>query len=408
MRILFSHCNYPAQFRRLAPALAADGHDVHFLFKNKEWHATPPDGIFLHRYPAKGARNHSAVHPYIRKFDEAVAEGQNSFRAAKKMQNEGWEPDVIISHAGFGNGLYLSDVFPKAARVGLFEWFYKAEGSDVEFLEHGNINDDKKLRLRTWNAQLLLEFIQCDAVVCPTAWQRHQFPLQLQEKISTIHEGIDAQGLSMLRAKRGLRPEWLPESGQNIISYVSRGFEEYRGFQQAMEACALIQADKPDVHVVIAGSDSVCYGSPRRDGRSWQEWATTESGLDSKRTTWLGSIGTEKYQTLLTHTDVHLYLTVPFILSWSLLEAMATGCPIVSSATAPVQEVMTDGYDGILKEFWNPKQIAKGLAYILENPENAAQIGKKAQLTASRFDAAKGLEQWRSLISAATSVSHQT
>lgn len=402
MRILFSHCNYPAQFRRLAPALAADGHDVHFLFKDHEWHAPPADGVVLHRYPAAGQRNQASVHPYLRKFDEAVAEGQNSYRAARELLDHGWKPDVIISHAGFGNGLYLMDLFPQAHRIGLFEWFYKADGSDVDFLQHGIVDDNQRLRLRTWNAQLLLELIQCDAAVCPTAWQRQQFPTMLQKNISLIHEGIDCQSLQKLRHNIEERPDWLPSSENKIISYVSRGFEQYRGFPQAMQALAEVQANLPNTHVVIAGSDIVCYGSNRTDGRSWKQWAEAESGLDPLRTTWLGPVATDQYHALLAHTDAHLYLTIPFILSWSLLEAMAAGCPIVSSATAPVQEVMTHGHDGLLANFWQPSQIANCLVHLLNDQQHAERLGKHAQQTAQRYDASKGLTLWQGLLGTLT------
>ena len=153
MRILFSHCNFPAQFRRLAPALANRGNGVVFLAKSKEWHAPEPDGFRLvvtatHR---EGGGDH--LHPYLRRFDQAVLEGQGVFRACMKLKAEGWEPDLVITHVGFGNGLYIRDAFPKARKIGLFEWYYNSSNSDVDFLQSGPISRDQALRLRTWNAR---------------------------------------------------------------------------------------------------------------------------------------------------------------------------------------------------------------------------------------------------------------
>ena len=235
MRILFSHCNFPAQFRRLAPALAQRGHEVVFLAKAKEWHAPEPEGFRLFVTTTHRSGGSEALHPYLRRFDQAVLEGQGVFRACLQLKAEGWEPDLAITHVGFGNGFYLRDAFPKVRKIGFFEWFYNSSNSDVDFLQPGLIERDKALRLRTWNAQTLMELADCDLGVVPTHFQRQQFPDHLASKLVVAHEGVDVEKLAALRDQRPPRPSCLPQSsGLEVLTYVSRGFEEYRGFPQAV------------------------------------------------------------------------------------------------------------------------------------------------------------------------------
>jgi len=399
MRILISHCSYPSQFRRLAPALAAEGHELVFLHRHHEWHAPQPEGFRLCRYQVARAGEDPAGHPYLRRFEDAVAEGQAAYRAARQLAEEGFEPDLIISHAGFGGGLYLGDAFPKAKRIGLFEWYYNAFGSDVDFLQQGQVDADRQLRVRTWNAHLLLELADCDAAVVPTAWQQQQFPEAWRERLHLIHEGVDVITLRQLRKQPPPAPTWLPQGeGIELVSYVSRGFEPYRGFPQAMQALALVQQQRPNAHVLIAGSDAVCYGAGREDGTTWAEWARQEAGLAPERTHWLGALQTSDYHALLAYTQAHLYLTIPFVLSWSLIEAMAAGCPLVASATPPVEEVINHGVEGLLAPFWEHQAIAHELCSLLNNQEQATRLGKAARKAARSYAAEAGLQAWRELI----------
>ena len=403
MRILISHCTYPSQFRRLAPALAAQGHEVVFLHQGHEWHATPSPGVRLVRYESARPKDPEVGHPYLRRLETAVCQGQAAYRASRALEQEGFIPDLILSHAGFGSGLYLGDAFPKAKRISLFEWYYNAFGSDVDFLQKGQVEPDRQLRVRTWNSQLLLELADCDAAVVPTDWQRQQFPAFTRSQLTLIHEGVDVAGLGRLRAHKPKPPTWLPQGdGVEIVSYVSRGFEEYRGFPQAMNALALLQQQHPNVQACIAGNDQAFYGTGRGDGRSWKQWAQTESGLDPARTHWLGALGNDDYHCLLAYTQAHLYLTIPFVLSWSLLEAMAAGCPIVASATAPIQEVIDHRLEGLLADFWTPHHIAEQMSQLLCDQSLARSVGDRAMARASHYSADAGLQGWSQLISTLT------
>jgi len=401
MRILISHNNYPAQFRRLAPALAQQGHDVVFVAQQQEWHAPPPsDGVRLITYQPHRAGGSEALHPYLRRFEACVLQGQAAFRACHALQQEGWQPDCVLNHVGFGNGFYLSDLFPKARRIGLFEWYYNSRDADVDFLRRGAVEPDRAMRLRTWNAQILLELAHCHCGVVPTQWQWRQFPPQLRTHLQVIHEGVDLERLAQLRGAGLARPACLPrDPSLEILTYVSRGFEEYRGFPQAMQAIALLQAERPHLHVLIVGSDAVAYGAQRVDGRSWATWAREELPLDPTRTHWLGALQEPDYHQVLACSDVHLYLTVPFVLSWSLIEAMAAGCALVASATAPVQEVLQDRHSARLVDFFSPEAQAAAVAELLEDSAERQRLAEAARTAARHYGAAAGLEAWTQLLS---------
>ena len=402
MRVLFSHINYPAQFRRLAPALVAEGHDVVFICRQREWHAPPADdGLRLIHYDVSRPGGSAVVHPYLRRMEQAVIEGQAAYRAAAALASSGWQPDCIVNHVGYGNGLFLGDAFPQARRIGLFEWYYNAFGSDVDFLHLGSVDLDLRLKLRIWNAQLLVELAACDQAVVPTQWQRNQFPKALQHRLAVIHEGVDVVHLSQLDRLNLPRPSCLPpDPNLEVLTYVSRCFEEYRGFPQAMRAIARLQQRRPRLHVLIAGHDGVAYGATRNDGRSWGEWARHEVPIDPARTHWLGMLQDQAYWQVLAHSTVHLYLTVPFVLSWSLLEAAAAGCALVASTTGPVLEVLEHGVSALLVDFFDPEAQASAISTLLDSAGMRHELSRGAQAVARRYSAEKGLVSWRRLIAA--------
>lgn len=399
MRILFSHTNHPAQFRRLVPALVAEGHEVIFLAQSNEWHAPQIAGYRLKPVHPHRSSGGAHVHPFLRRFETAVLLGQATFRSARELKQQGWYPDVIVNHVGFGNGLYLSDVFPKARRVALFEWYYNADGSDLAFLHPEGVSDDHRLRLRTWNAQTLLELADVDVAITPTIWQQMQFPSWIRPRLRVIHEGIDIHRLRGLRQQvQRIRPFGLPPGQIEVVTYLSRCFEEYRGFPQAMRSLARLQRERPKVHLLLAGSDEIAYGKPRSDGRSWRKWAVDELALDPARTHWLGILKSEQYEELLQCSDVHLYLTVPFVLSWSLLEAMAAGCAIVASRTAPVLEVMEHERSGLLVDFWKEDEQVAAMHRFLEETDLRRLCATGAKSEASKYSALEGIRQWRAVL----------
>ena len=308
-------------------------------------------------------------------------------------------PDLMITHVGFGNGLFLRDVFPMARKIGFFEWFYNSSNSDVDFLQPGPIESDQALRLRTWNAQTLMELADCDVGVVPTQFQYQQFPEHLTSRLVVAHEGVDVDYLSTLRVNRPPRPSCLPNSSDlEVLTYVSRGFEEYRGFPQAMRTISMLQKRRPNLHALIVGSDLVAYGSGRSDQRSWGEWARADLSLDTQRTHWMGPLQSAEYHAVLAWSDIHLYLTVPFVLSWSLIEAMAARCCIVGSATPPVEELLQDGQSARLVDFFDSPAQALAIENLLENPDQRSRLSTAAVQKARDYSSADGLKRWLELI----------
>ena len=399
MRLLVSHTNFPAQFRRLVPAWVDQGHEVVFLARHREWHAPPPQGYRLVHYTPHRGGGGAAIHPYLRRLETAVLEGQAAFRAATALGQQGWQPDWIINHVGFGNGLYLGDAFPSARRIGLFEWYYNPRNSDVDFLPPHQVPADQQLRLRTWNAQTLLELASCDVAVVPTHWQRQQFPAPLRDRLQVIHEGVDTALLGQLRSAAIPRPACLPDDPEiEVLTYVSRCFEAYRGFPQAIEVIARLQQRRPRLHVLLVGHDGTAYGQGRPDGRGWAEWARQALPLDPARTHWLGSLQEQAYHQVLACSTVHLYLTVPFVLSWSLLEAMAAGCAIVASATPPVQEVLEHGSSALLVDFFDVEGQVGALIDLLDNPAERCRLATAAQQRGAVYADQLGLSRWSALL----------
>lgn len=379
MRILFAHSSFPAQFAHLAAHLAADpAHEVVFLTSTA---ARPIAGVKprIIRATRKAA---PSTHHYLQPLENAVLLGQAAFRECQKLMSEGFRPDVIYAHAGFGPGLFLKDAFPDVPLVGYFEWFYRSDRSDADFLAPRGLSVDNRLRIRMRNAGILTELLQCDCGVCPTTFQRHQFPREFQRKLVTLHDGVDTDFFKPGdggQARQRLPITGLPEDAV-IITYTARGLEPYRGFPQFMQALVLIQQRHPRVHAIIAGCDRVFYSPPPPAGTTYKELMLKRlPQLDRQRLHFVDFLSLNDYRAVLQASAVHVYLTVPFVLSWSLIEAMATGCAIIGSDTPPVREVIKDTANGLLVDFRSPEAIANGVTRVLGDRDLAHRLGEAAR-----------------------------
>lgn len=399
MRLLLAHTNYPAQFRRLVPAWVAQGHDVVFIAKSREWHAPQPDGYRVISYKPHRDGSGAYQHPFLRRLEAGIIEGQSAYRAATLLLDEGWQPDFIISHVGFGSGLFLKELFPHALKISFFEWYYNYVNSDVDFFPPRFVSADHKQQLKVWNTEMLHELVSCDHAVVPTHWQLAQFPKRFHDLLHVIHEGVDTSRLSTLRPSDAPRLACLPQSENiQVLTYVSRCFEDYRGFPQVVEVLSQLLKLRPNLHVLMVGQDCTAYGTPRPDGIGWSDWARKNTLRDSPRIHWLGSVQYDTYHQVLACSDVHLYLTIPFILSWSLLEAMAAACPIVSCATPPVQEVLEHDKSALLSDFFDVPDLVRSVQSILDDPTLAARLGSQAQSTAQFYSFERGLAAWNNLL----------
>lgn len=329
------------------------------------------------------------IHPYVKPLEEAVLEGQAVCRMAQKLKAEGFVPDIVYGHSGWGPTLFMRDIFPTAKLLCYFEWFYHAHGSNCDFdpTEPLDLNDEAKIRVQ--NAQILLDLCSCDQGLSPTYWQQQQFPAEFHSKIKVLHDGIDTE---FFRPNPGLKLV-LPQINldlidvEELITYVARGMEPYRGFPQFIEAVAILQKQRPRCHVVIVGDDRVAYGLTRSDGKTYKQYMLETVSLDLDRVHFTGSLPYSKYLQVLQASSVHVYLTYPFVLSWSMLEALSTGCLVVASNTPPVREVIEDEVNGLLVDFFSPQMIADRVSEVLDHPDRMAELRTQARQTIiERYD----------------------
>ncbi|MGK7945855.1 MAG: glycosyltransferase family 4 protein [Microcystaceae cyanobacterium] len=393
MRILFLHPNFPAQFRHLAVQLARDPKNK-VVFGTKRKEGELPGVIKTIYQPSREAR--PETHHYVRTIENAVLQGQAVYRLTDYLKSQGFIPDIVYGHSGWGPTLFIKDIFPKAELLCYFEWFYNAHGSDADFDPKDPLNADDEARIRIKNTPILTDLYSCDRGSAPTFWQRQQFPPEFHSKISVCHDGIDTQYFVPKPDAKLVLPSVNLDLSEvsEIITYVARGMEPYRGFPQFMETVSILQKRRPQCHIVVVGEDRVAYGKNLPDGKTYKQLMLETLTLDLSRLHFTGPLPYGQYLQVLQASSAHIYLTRPFVLSWSMLEAMSVGCLIVASNTPPVKEIIEDGVNGLLVDFFAPEKIADRVEEVLENPEEMDKIRQQARITIQeKYDLANLLPQ---------------
>jgi glycosyltransferase involved in cell wall biosynthesis len=391
MQYLFVHQNFPGQFKHVTRALATNPNNRVVGMgesRNIGTRATPHPAIFLAHYTCPTESN-SKTHHYVRSLEQHVRRGQSVYRSAQALQKKGFNPDVVVAHSGWGESLFLKDLFPNARHIYYFEHNYRGTGADVGFDPEFPSSVDDLLRLRILNSTQLISLAACDGGLSPTQWQRSGFPAPLHEKIRVIHEGIDTLSL---------RPDpqaclqigtQVYKTGDEVVTFVARNLEPYRGFHTFMRALPRLLARSPRTRVLILGGNGVSYGKKLPSGQTYRQIYSEELGdtIDWSRVTFAGTLPPTEYVKALQISSAHVYLTYPFVLSWSMLEAMSTGCALVASATAPVKEIINHADNGLLVDFFDPNALADTLLHILHNPQQYAAMRARARQTiVDRYD----------------------
>ena len=377
MKVLFAHQNMPGQFGHLAQALAREpGSTVLFATQRKD-RELPGVGKLPYE-PARAATE--GGHHYLRLIEEAVLNGQAVARVMMALKDKGFEPDVIVGHPGWGETLFAKDIFPRSGLVAYCEFFFQADSGLVVGADTA-ATLDQKLRTRVENAHLLLALDACDRGWSPTAWQQSRFPELYRPKIDVVFDGVDTERLRPGPAARFVLPDGQAlTAGDEIITYVSRGLEPQRGFPQFARALPAVLKARPGAQVVIAGEDKPYYGARPAPDDSWRALVEREGVIDPSRVHFVGRIPYDRYVALLQVSSVHVYLTTPFVLSWSFFEAMAAGCLVVGSRSAPVLELLRDGVNGLTTSFDDPRLIAEDIVRALVHP-GAADLRRAARAT---------------------------
>ena len=384
MRILLVHRNFPGQFRYLAPALVRAGHKVGVLTWDQNQNPRPlPTATYQHNMG-----NTRALTGF---YQDNAENGAAAARAAYGIAQKGDSPDVVFGSINWGETLFLREVWPNARHLGYAEFCYKTRGLDTGFdpeFSRPSVESDMRTVART--GHLILAGTRADALLSPTEFQKQSFPPELHQKISVIHDGVATDRIAPDPGATFQVPNGpLLKVGDEVLTFVNRNLEPYRGYHILMRALPAVMAARPNLQVVMVGGDGRGYGPVPGGDKSWKQIFLDEVGdkLDLRRLHFTGRVPYPDLLNLLRVGRAHVYMTYPFVLSWSMLEAMSLGCVVVGSNTAPVAEAITDGENGHLVDFFDVEGWSNKLIEVLSDP--AAQIPIRAaarQSIIERYD----------------------
>jgi glycosyltransferase involved in cell wall biosynthesis len=382
MKILFVHQNFPGQYQHLARYLGAiPGNQVVFITQRRD--VSLPGVKNIVYQPSRPVTK--GIHHYLHEVEAGVLNAQEVARTALELKKAGFVPDVMLAHNGWGEPWYLKEIFPSAPLLGYFEFFYRMHGADVGFDPAIPSVFDTGPRVRTKNVGNLLGLEAADYGQCPTEWQKSGYPERYHSMLHVVHEGIQTDLVVPNKLARVRIPDADIElsAEDEVVTYVARNLEAYRGFPQFMRSLPAILERRPNAHVVIVGGDETSYGPRLPEGQTFRQQLLDELGsaLDLKRVHFLGKVPYAVFLNLIQLSSVHAYLTYPFVLSWSMLEAMSAGGLVVASKTAPVEEVIRDGENGFLVDFFSATELSNRVIDVLEHQADYAGIRENARRT---------------------------
>lgn len=389
MKLLFVHQNFPGQYLYLAPEMKKRGHDCIALtdFGNTRESVVP-----VLKYRHEAPKVDPAQTRLGRNYTQMSDRGVTVARACMQLrETRKYVPDVIFGHSGWGETLFLKEVWPEAKLLIYAEFYYRGRGADVGFDPEFNPKSFDQVMIAQGRAcHLGQSLLHADAGLAPTEWQASTFPPALRRMIKVIHDGVNTDVMAPNPAATVTLPNGLVlRAGDEVLTFVNRNLEPYRGYHIFMRALPEILAARPNAQVVIVGGDEVSYGSAPKDRKGWKELILSEVAgqLDLSRVHFMGKVPYDLFVALMQVSRAHAYLTYPFVLSWSMIEAMSAGAHVIGSATAPVQEVIRDGVNGSLVDFFDVKGWSARLIDALARPEAYDGLRQAARRTAlDRYD----------------------
>ena len=384
MKILFVHQNFPGQFLHVAPALARRGHDVLALTVN-----TNPRKFEVNsaRYQYTGKDIKAETFGLAVRFAEASKRGADAAMTAAQLRKSGYEPDIIFSHIGWGEGLFLKEVWPKAKKIVYAEFFYAPYGRDTNFdpeFQKDSLTGSIWIKART--AAMAVDLSDADYAVAPTQWQASTIPGVDPSRMRVIHDGVRTDLIKPNDQASFEIPEknLMLKSGDEVFTFVSRNLEPYRGYHTIMRSLPKILRERKNAHVVLVGGDGLSYGTSAPGGKSWKETILDEvrDQIDPNRVHFVGFVEYARFVSLLQISRAHAYLSYPFVLSWSMIEAMSAGALVIGSNTPPVAEVIKHGVNGLLVDFFDVEAWSNTIIDALARPEHYAGLRVAARETA--------------------------
>ncbi|WP_020038568.1 glycosyltransferase [Salipiger mucosus] len=385
MKILLIHQNFPGQYKHLAPALVQAGHQVVALTP-KVKQPSKWQGVNVLPYQIQGSST-KGIHPWLSDFETKLLRATSCYRGAKALKQQGFEPDVILAHHGWGESMFLKDIWPRA-RLGLYCELYHLTNEtftafDPEFIKQNAEADPLRIRMKNLNNRLHQEVM--DAGISPTRFQAATFPEEWQDRLTVAHDGIDTD---LVVPNPGARLEVtggrVLTREHEVVTFINRNLEPYRGYHVFMRALPDILKRRPNAQVTLIGGDEVSYGARAPDGKTWKQIFIDEvsdriAPEDWERVHFLGRVPYERFLAMMQVSRVHVYLTYPFVLSWSLLEAMSAQCAILASDTEPVREALTEDETGWMVDFFDREGLVDRLCALLDDPETRARLGRAAR-----------------------------
>jgi glycosyltransferase involved in cell wall biosynthesis len=404
MKLLIIHPSFPGQFKHLVPKLLERGDQIWAIRKPQPASKSAHRNLVIRDYSFSRG-NGQDTHPLVLETESKVIRAEATAREAIALKQQGLNPDLILGHPGWGDMLFLADIWPKAPQMHYVEFFYGVPGTD------NDINDtyatsqtlQERARTRMKNANLLLNLNQMTWGITPTQFQRSVLPVWAQARTSVIHDGINTDWLTPDRdAQLKLPKGRILKAGDPVITFVNRTYEPYRGIHVFLQALIKVQREHSSAQAVLVGADTphVSYGAHRSDDRGWLRALEEEHGgeLDWSRIHCLGMVPHQTLRQVYRVSQAHVYLTYPFVLSWSLLEAMSCGCLVIGSDTAPVQEVIRHGHNGLLAPFHDTNLLAQTIIKALNESQKMAGLRAQARSSSLRFSLPNSLKQQLALI----------
>lgn len=392
MKILFIHPNFPGQFLHLAAAMGQHpNHEVVFLSATGEGELSGVKRVF---YQVK--KKAQSPHAYVNPVETAMFTGEAVWDVACSLRRQGFVPDIIYGHVSWGTMMFLKEAFPEAMHVVYCEWFAQPDG---QYFDYGGemLSLNERCRMKTSQVATLIPLIEADAGIAPFLWQKKQFPVEFQKKIEVIPDGVDVERFAPMAGGASLLKEFgfKFSEAKELLTYVSRGMEPMRGFPQFAESLAIVQKRRSDCQTVIVGNLQPAYEQTAFDAQK----CLLEAGVDLRRIHFTGLLPRPIYRRILQASTVHIYLTKPFVLSWSFLDALACGCATVASATPPVQEVIEDGKTGLLTPFGDSGKLAERIEFCLQGGLAVEKMRKSARdMMVQRFSLKYALNRQREFL----------
>lgn len=400
-RILFIHQNFPGQFPHIVQAALKAEHKIAAI-GSQTAKGTP--GVDLRRWTLQRGTTKDIFDPATR-AEADLLRAQAAAEQAYRLKADGFLPDLIVGHPGWGETIHMSEVFPDVPQILFGEFFYRSHGADVNFdAEFETSTPAADMRVHAKNVGLSLAYAMADIIVCPTAFQASHFPTVFQPNIRVVHEGVDfTRAARRPNATFRLPGGRVLDGTRPVITFVNRNFERLRGFHIFMRALPEFLGARPDAEVLLIGTDGARgYGGGLPNGETWKERMMKEVGprIDESRVHFTGPLPHAEMISALSISWAHIYYTYPFILSWSLTEAMACECLILGSDTAPVRDAVTSGYNGVLNDFFDVSALTNAMVEACEQPEKFQAMRRLARETAlAKFDRETvGVPAWMALI----------